>query len=118
MRSRYDGKQCTQAAKPTIPQRPWQSGHPGLKASPSHIYGTRCHQFSGGDLDRQNPFESVNFKSDSDETAGEVPRRPPRAVKAAARRVRGGLRPAGQRSAARQTPHIPFFFQKNGDFSV
>ena len=24
----------------------------------------------------------------------------------------------GQRSAARQSPHIPFFFQKNGDFSV
>jgi len=24
----------------------------------------------------------------------------------------------GQRSTARQSPHIPFFFQKNGDFSV
>jgi hypothetical protein len=24
----------------------------------------------------------------------------------------------GERSAARQTPHIPFFFQKNGDLSV
>jgi hypothetical protein len=24
----------------------------------------------------------------------------------------------GQRGAARQIPHIPFFFQKNGDFSV
>jgi hypothetical protein len=45
-----------------------------------------------------------------------VPRRPPRAVNATARRVRCGLGQPGQRSAARKTPHILFFFQKNGDF--
>ncbi len=102
---------------------PHDLGHPPFGSTPGTNFSGRelpANEFSR--MRRKSPVPSSLSQDRTTKRRGLRPARCHAALLVLSRPLRAALAVAcgqpGQRRAARQSPHIPFFFQKNGDFSV
>ena len=105
------------------PRTPHDLGHPPFDSTPGTNFSGQelpANEFSR--MRRKSPVPSSLSQDRTTKRRGLRPARCHAALLVLSRPLRAAHAVAcgqpGQRSAARQTPHIPFFFQKNGDFSV